>query len=124
MMNTIIPNRQTPIEHLLKAYGEHLLQAAGLQPSTCKRWAFFARQFLNAQFKPKATPLDLAALDVPKIWGFFQTQAQWHSAARLQAMGTGLRSFFRFLCFNGRHPLDLSNAIPRIADPGRQELPE
>ena len=123
-MNAITPNRQTLIEHLLVTYHEHLLQVAGLQPSTCQRWTFFARQFLNAKIKPKAAHLDLAALDWRNIGDFFQAQAKLHSPARLQAMGTGLRSFFRYLCFSGRHPQDLSNTIPRIADPGREDLAE
>jgi len=29
----------------------------------------------------------------------------------------------RFLCLSGRHPEDLSAAVPRIADPGREDLP-
>jgi integrase/recombinase XerD len=123
-MKTIFSSNQTALEHLLGAYREHLLQTAGVQPSTCQCWIFYVRLFLNAQFKPKATALDLTVLDPTKIWGFFQAQAQSYPPARLQALGTALRSFFRFLSLSGRHPQDLSGAIPRIADPGREELPE
>jgi integrase/recombinase XerD len=122
-MKTITPKLQALIEALLEAYRQHLLQTAGMQPSTCRCWNFYVREFLNAQFKAKAVRLDLGALDAPKIWRFFQEQAQSYPPARLQALGVALRSFFRFLCLSGRHPQDLSGAIPRIADPGREELP-
>lgn len=94
-----------------------------MQPSTCRCWNFYVREFLNAQFKAKTVRLDLGALDPPKIPRFFQEQAQSYPPARLQALGVALRSFFRFLCLSGRHPQDLSGVIPRIADPGREELP-
>ena len=122
-MKTNTPKLQALIEALLEAYRQHLLQTAGMQPSTCRCWSFYVREFLKAHFKPKAVRLDLDALDPPKIWRFFQEQAQSYPPARLQALGVALRSFFRFLCLSGRHPQDLSGAIPRIADPGREELP-
>jgi hypothetical protein len=122
-MKTITPKLQAAIESLLETYGQHLLQTAGLQPAPCQCWTFYTRQFLNAQFKPKATSLDLASLDAPKIWGFFQEQAQSYPPARLQALGSALRSFFRFLCLSGRHPQDLSGAVPRIADPVERNCP-
>jgi site-specific recombinase XerD len=117
------PKLQAAIERLLDAYREHLLQTAGVQPSTCQCWTFYVRLFFDAQFKPKAKHLDLTVLDPPKIRGFFQAQAQSYPPARLQALGTALRSFFRFLCLSGRHPQDLSGAVPRIAAPGREDLP-
>jgi site-specific recombinase XerD len=122
-MKTFISQLQAAKKLLLEAYREHLLQNAGLQPSTCKDWTFLIGQFLNAQFKPKATQFDWTTVTPLKIWGFFRTQAQSYVPTRLQALATALRSFFRFLYLSGRHPQDLSEAIPRIADPGREELP-
>ena len=43
----------SPINRLVDDYQGHLLQVAGLQPSTCQKWTFFVRLFLNAQFKPE-----------------------------------------------------------------------
>jgi integrase/recombinase XerD len=122
-MKTHIPKLQTLIEALLEAYRQHLVQTAGMQTSTCRCWNFYVREFLNAHFKSNALRLDLGALDPPKIWRFFQEQSSLYPPARLQALAVALRSFFRFLCLSGRHPQDLSGAIPRIADPGREELP-
>jgi integrase/recombinase XerD len=122
-MKTTTPKLQALLEALLEAYRQYLLQTAGMQPSTCRCWSFYVREFLKAHFKSPAVRVDLGALDPPKIRRFFQEQARSYPPARLQALGVALRSFFRFLCLSGRHPQDLSGAIPRIADPGREELP-
>ena len=120
-MKTIVLNTQ--LDNLIKEYRDHLVNAAGLSPSTCKCWTFYARQFLSAQFKPGKAGLDFQSMNAESLWEYFQKQSQQYPPPRLQAMGCALRSFCRFLCLSGRRPEDLSTAIPRIADRGREELP-
>lgn len=121
-MKTIDLNVQ--IDRLLEDYHDHLINTAGLSPATSKCWIFYTRQFLSLQFKPTSGALDLPSLNASDLGDYFLAQSQHYPTARLQAMGSGLRSFLRFLCLSGRHPEDLSPAIPRIADRGREELPD
>lgn len=122
-MKTITPKLQADLDAVLETYRTYLVQAAGVQPATWRCWTFYVRRFLHAQAQSREARLGLGTLDPPKIWAFFQEQAQSYPPARLQALATALRSFLRFLCLSGRHSQDLSGAIPRIADPGREELP-
>jgi hypothetical protein len=39
---------QSPIDLLVEDYQEHLIDVAGFQASTCQKWTFFVRLFLNA----------------------------------------------------------------------------
>jgi site-specific recombinase XerD len=120
-MKTIAFNTQ--VDSLIEDYRVHLLNAAGLTPATCKCWTFYARQFLRAQFKPRGAGVDCSALNAQSLLDYFRKQSQSYGPPRLQAMGCVLRSLWRFLCLSGRHPEDLSAAIPRIADRGREDLP-
>lgn len=122
-MKTITPKLQADLDAVLEAYRQHLIQTAGVQPATCQCWTFYVRQFLNAPVISQRARLDLGTLALPKIWAFFKEQAHSYPPARMQALATALRSFLRFLCLSGRHSQDMSGAIPRIADPGREELP-
>jgi len=115
---------EAQISCLLEDYRSHLTNAAGLAPATCKCWIFYARQFLCAQFKPRGKGLACSALNARSLLDYFCAQSQHYPPARLQAMGSALRSLCRFLCLSGRHPDDLSAAVPRVADPGREDLPD
>ena len=114
---------KSPFDLLVDDYQEHLLQVAGLQPSTCQKWTFFVRLFLNAQFKPKAPESQLRQLQPEVLLSFVLQQGEHYPPGQLQSVASALRSFCRFLCATGRHPQDLSAALPAISGHHRQELP-
>jgi integrase/recombinase XerD len=120
-MNSIASN--SPLDLLVEEYQAHLLNVAGLKPGTCERWSFFVRLFLNAQFKPKFLEEELRQLDAQALLSFVLAQGEHYLPARLQVLASALRSFCRFLCVSGRHPRDLSRALPSIAGDRREELP-
>jgi len=114
---------ESPIDLLIGKYQEHLIEVAGLQPSTCQKWTFFVRLFLNTQFRPKALERELAQLEPQVLLGFVLQQAEHYPPGQLQSLASALRSFCRFLCVSGRHPQDLSAALPSISGHHREELP-
>lgn len=111
------------IDLLIADYQQYLLSVAGLQPSTCEKWTFFVELFLKAQFKPKTTPLPLQELTARQLLDFVLEQSRHSQPGRLQSMASALRSFCRYLCVSGRHPQDLSAALPPISGHHREELP-
>jgi hypothetical protein len=87
----------SPIDRLVDHYQQHLLDVAGLQPSTCQKWTFFVRLFLQAQFEPKAPGLPLRQLEPEVLLGFVLEQAEHYPPGQLQSLASALRSFCRFL---------------------------
>jgi integrase/recombinase XerD len=120
-MNTIV--YRASIEPLIEAYQTHLINVAGLQPSTGQKWTFFVRLFLNAQFKPKTEAMDLRDLTPQALLDFVLQQSESYPPGQLQSLASALRSFCRFLCVTGRQDRDLSTALPPIAAHHREELP-
>jgi site-specific recombinase XerD len=114
---------RSPIDLLVDNYQEHLIDAAGLQPSTCQKWTFFVRLFLKAQFKPKVSKSQLRQLEPGALLNFVLQQGEHYPPGQLQSLASALRSFCRFLCARGHHPRDLSAALPSISGAHRQDLP-
>jgi site-specific recombinase XerD len=120
-MKAIAP--KSAIDLLVDGYHEHLTDVAGLQPSSCQKWTFFVRLFLNAQFRPKAPVLELDHLKPEVLLAFVLQQAKHYRPGQLQSLASALRSFCRFLCVTGRHAQDLSAALPSISGHHREDLP-
>lgn len=120
-MEYIAPN--TSVDLWVEQYQQHLIHVAGLQPSTCQKWAFFVRLFLTAQFKPRATEAQLRALKPEELLGFVLQQAEQYPPGQLQSLASALRSFCHYLCLSGHHVQDLSAALPAISSHHREDLP-
>lgn len=114
---------KTAIDQLVDEYRGHLIHTAGLRPATCKRWTYWTRLFLRKHFKPKAQVLVWKQLTPRTLLHYFLEQSHRHSKAQLQSMGSGLRSFCRFLVLSARTTEDLSVGIPRVGSGGREDLP-
>src|ERR1019366_820147 len=54
---------------------------------------------------------------------FVLQQGKHYPPGQLQSLAAALRSFCRFLCVTGRHPRDLSAALPSITGNRREALP-
>jgi integrase/recombinase XerD len=114
---------QSPVDLLVEDYQEHLIHVAGLQPSTCQKWTFFVRLFLQAQFKPRTRKLPLRQLEPGALLNFVLQQGEHYPPGQLQSLACALRSFCRYLCVRGHHPRDLSAALPSISGAHREDLP-
>jgi len=91
---------KSPTDLSVGDYHQHPTDVAGLRPSTCPQWTFYVRLFLRAQFGPQSSRLPLRQLEP-----------------------AALLSFCRFLCVTGRHPRDLSAAMPAVSGRHRENLP-
>ena len=114
---------QSRIDRLVDDYQQHLTDVAGLRPNTCKQWTFFTRLFLKAQFKPKVPGWQPRQLQPGVLLNFVLQQGKHYPPGALQSLASALRSFCRFLCVTGRHPRDLSAALPAISGHHREDLP-
>ena len=114
---------KSPLDHLVEDYQQYLTDVAGLRTSTSQKWTFFVRLFLNAQFKPKAAELPVRQLEPGVLLNFVLQQGKHYPPGQLQSLASALRSFCRFLCVTGRHPRDLSAALPSISGHHREDLP-
>jgi integrase/recombinase XerD len=121
-MNPIAPT--SPIDFVVAEYHQHLTNAAGLTPASCKAWTFYVRRFLTAQFKPKARTLYWEKVTAAGLLDYLRAQRQQYSLNRLQCSASALRSFCRFLCVSGRCSMDLSGSLPQVGSQGRADLPE
>ena len=65
-----------PLDLLVEEYQRHLIEVAGLQPSTCGKWTFFVRLFLKAQFKPSTPVRELCGLDPERLLNFVLAQSR------------------------------------------------
>lgn len=122
-MDTIVST--SGMEALIADYHEYLCNVAGLQPSTCSKWIYFARLFLGRGFKGKrnSPPLAIAELTPAVLLQFVFEEAKNSHPERLQSLASGLRSFCRYLRVSGRHAQDLSGALPAVSSRHRTELP-
>lgn len=84
---------------------------------------FYIRDFLSAQFKPRARRLDVRRITPEALLNYILEQRQRLCLQTLQSLASSLRSFCRFLCFSGRAASDLSHAIPRVASHERDHFP-
>ena len=102
--------RMEIIEEEFKAY---LKQERGLAERTIEHYAEAAHMFLAALLRQgRPDPRQWTAADVLM---FIREHARIHRPRYMQALGTGLRAFFRYLRFRGKTELDLASSIPRIA---------
>jgi len=120
-MKTIAP--PSPIDVVLAEYQQHLSNAAGLTPASCKAQAFYVRSFLSAQFKRNSLTLDWNEITAAVLLDYLRTERAGHSLSRLQCLASALRSFCRFLCVSGRCSMDLSGALPQVGSQEQAELP-
>jgi site-specific recombinase XerD len=67
--------------------------------------------------------LPLCQLGPEVLLDFVLQQGKHYPPGQLQSLASALRSFCRFLCVTGRHPRDLSAALPSISGHHREDLP-
>jgi site-specific recombinase XerD len=120
-MKSIVSN--SSVDQGVEQYQQHLINVAGLQPSTCQKWTFFVGLFLKAQFKPRATGVRLRDLRPEDLLEFVLQQGEHYPPGQLQSLASALRSFCRFLCVRGHQAQDLSPALPSISGHPREDLP-
>ena len=121
-MKNITPSSEH--EELLRRFREHLLSTQGLAPRTCTARVFYVHEFLQGQLPLRRPKVRLQELTPEVLLDYVFKRSAQDSPVRLQAVASALRSFGRFLRFNGWTGHDLASGLPRIASPGRSCLPD
>jgi site-specific recombinase XerD len=86
------------------------LDDQGLAESTVVNYTWHVQKFLNGRFSSGG--LSLSSLQVQDAITFIRHTAHDHSTRHVQLLVAGLRSFFRFLRYQGEIETDLAPALP------------
>lgn len=104
--------RLTPAERCAEAYERYLREARALAEATIINYVPFIRGFLKDRFGDGRVTLSrLRASDVVR---FVQGQAPQLHMKRAKLLTTALRSFLRYVRYQGEITLDLAAAVPVV----------
>jgi site-specific recombinase XerD len=113
---------QTAVQCLTQRYRRHLLDDQGLAESTVANYAWHVQKFLSEQFGVGA--VNLTSLQAEDATRFIQQTARDHSTRHAHHLVAALRSFFRFLHYQGEIETDLAPALPKVANWALSSLPK
>lgn len=97
-------------EVLLRRYREHLRSDRGLCVRSVEVYAPFARAFIEAH----GLPLRVTSLDAATVRTYLVGCSQNRSGSAVKLLAAALRSFLRFLFFDGMTQIDFSKAVPPV----------
>ena len=112
----------TPTEQLLAAYDQYLGRTHGAAVNTCRRYLYFARQFLRFAFA--SGPLAWTELRAETITAFVTQATSARQGAGRKQPASATRIFLRYLLTQGFIPNGLEAAIPRVRTWKHATLPE
>ena len=113
---------KNPIEAELERFTDYLLTICGMSPLTCESRCKYVSAFLIHRFSTE--PLDISQISGSDIEAFFQNLVLRLQPASLSAVGTSLRSYFRFCALQGHPTTALTAFIPKIASRSHATLPK
>ena len=113
---------QTAVQCLTEKYRRHLLDGQGLAESTVVNYTWHVQKFLSQQFGAGA--VNLISLQAQDAITFIRHTARDHSTRHAQLLVAALRSFFRFLHYQGEIETDLAPALPNVANWALSSLPK
>jgi len=117
----ISARRLTSTERYAEGYEQYLREARALARATIVNYVPFIREFLEDRFGDGRVTLSrLVALDIVK---FVQRQVPRLHLKRAKLMTTALRSFLRYARYCGEITLDLSAAVPVVANWSMTSIP-
>jgi site-specific recombinase XerD len=107
-----VPDSWT-LDALVEAFEQHLRRARGLRDQTLHGYARLVRLLIREALGDD--PIDVRRLGPADVIGFVRGMTGRFSPRSMKAVGTALRSFFRFLRTEGVGDERLDAAIPRVA---------
>jgi integrase len=113
---------RTAVQCLTERYRRHLLDDQGLAESTVVNYTWHVQKFLSEQFGAGA--VNLISLQAQDAITFIRHTARDHSTRHAQLLVAALRSFFRFLHYQGEIETDLAPALPNVANWALSSLPK
>jgi integrase/recombinase XerD len=101
------------LDALVEAYRQHERRTRGLREGTLDGYERLVRMFIRAALGED--PVDPSGLSPSDVVGFVAAMQGRFSPCSMKAVRTALRSFFRFLRFEGLCDDRLERAVPRVA---------
>jgi site-specific recombinase XerD len=99
-------------QRFLDEYRRYLLQQRGLAETTVPSYIEFAEQLLSDHFGQENP--NFAELRAPDVTRFIQSRARYGSE-RNKLLVTSVRSFLRYLRYQGAITVDLAGCVPAVA---------
>lgn len=117
----VVPNPKIPFEEMLSAYKEHLIERQGLASSTVSRYLLQVGKFLPGVLHRR--PSDVSQISAQDIMGFISEYAGEHNGSDSCMMVGSIRSFLRFLVFEGKIDSHLAECVPGVPSRRHTRLP-
>jgi site-specific recombinase XerD len=116
------PPAPTPTEAAVAAFGDFLRQERGLAQSTLANMLPFVEEFLSA-WSPTGR-FRFSSLTARDVTQFIQRRATELGAGRAKLLVTALRSFLRYLRYQGEIQTDLAACVPSVPTYSLSSLPK
>jgi site-specific recombinase XerD len=113
--------RLSPMDRCVQGFERYLREDRALAESTIIHYGPFVRDLLKRRFGEG--PVKLLRLTAADIVTFVQEQAQRLPIKQAKLMTTALRSFLRYARYRGELKLDLTAAVPIVANWSRASIP-
>lgn len=113
--------QSSTLDALIEAYRQHHRRLRGLRDRTLHGYAHFVHVFVRSALGDD--PIDPTLLRPVNVIGFVAAMTDRYSPRSMKLVRTALRSFFRFLRFEGLCDEQLDLAIPAIAHWRLSSLP-
>jgi site-specific recombinase XerD len=113
---------RNPAQQLTADYWRFLLVERSLSAATAKSWLPFIDKFLFERFG--VGTLKLSELHATDVTAFVQRHAHRHSPSQARKLVTSIRSFLRYLRYQGLIDVDLDRAVPKVARWSLSSLPK
>ena len=112
----------SPERKVIAEYRRYLLEERGLSTATTLNYVPPIIKLLSE--RSRHGRLSLAKLRAADVTGFLQRNASESSCARAKILVTALRSFLRYLRFQGKIKTDLAGCVPPVAAWSLASLPK
>ena len=117
-----VENNIDKLTFIIQKFAGYLRDERGLSPATLKNYLPAVRRFLSWKFENNTiASVDIRPKDITK---YLFNQTRSYSLKRIQLEASALRSFFRYLLFNGDITVDLANCVPTVASRQRSDIPK
>lgn len=110
-----------PVDQYILAFRHYLRDECALTSATIINYVPFVTDFITDRFGNK--PVKLSQLLSDDVVTFVQHQASRIHGKRAKLLTTALRSFFRYARYRGDITLDLSAAVPTVANWSMPSIP-
>ena len=108
-----VPEPSNGQQRFINEYRRYLLQERGLAETSLMNYVPFAEQLLSNRFGQ--ADMDLSELKATDVTKFMQGRAHQLSPGQAKLLVTALRSFLRYLRYQGEISVDLAGCVPPVA---------